>query len=99
MKARACTGGFAFGGDSDRVADVRNRRNIPNPASMPRTRAALLLAGAVLVLSVLTMAPAAAQTENPAGVDDSQVVLTGSLVVGADETVDAAVILNGSALV
>jgi hypothetical protein len=66
---------------------------------MPRTRAALLVAGAALVLSVLTMAPAAAQTENPAGVDESQVVLTGSLVVGADETVDAAVILNGPALV
>jgi hypothetical protein len=57
-----------------------------------------VLAGAVVLLSVLTMAPALAQTEGRAG-DDDQIVLTGRLQIAADETVDTALIFNGSALV
>jgi hypothetical protein len=52
----------------------------------------------VILLSALAASPASAQEERPAGEDD-QIVLTGRLVVAADETVDAAVIFNGPALV
>ena len=45
------------------------------------------------------MAPASAQAEGPAGDDDSQIVLTGRLLVAADETVDTALIFDGPALV
>jgi hypothetical protein len=64
-----------------------------------RTRSALVLAGAVILLSVLTMAPALAQTEGQARDDDSQIVLTGRLQVADDETVDTALIFDGPALV
>jgi hypothetical protein len=65
----------------------------------PRTRSSLLIAGAVILLSVLTMAPASAQAEGQAGEDDSQIVLTGRLLIAADETVDTALIFDGPALV
>jgi hypothetical protein len=42
--------------------------------------------------------PASAQDQDPSG-DRDQIVLTGLLLVAADETVDAAVILDGNALV
>ena len=67
-------------------------------APVLRTRRAPVLAGAVVLLSVLTMAPALAQTEGRAG-DDDQIVLTGRLQIAADETVDTALIFNGPALV
>ena len=51
------------------------------------------------MLSVLTMAPASAQAEGPAKDDESQIVLTGRLLVAADETVDTALIFDGPALV
>lgn len=63
------------------------------------TRGSLPIAGMVILLSVLTMAPALAQAEGPAGQDDSQIVLTGRLMVAADETVDTALIFDGPALV
>jgi hypothetical protein len=59
----------------------------------------LLILGGALLLSLLAPAsPASAQAEDPLG-DQDQIVLTGRLFVAADETVDAAVILNGTALV
>jgi hypothetical protein len=69
---------------------------MPNPG---KSRSSLLIAGVIIVLSVLTMAPASAQAEGPAGEDDSQIVLTGRLLVAADETVDTALIFDGPALV
>ena len=56
-----------------------------------------MIAGAAVLLSALAASPAFAQ--DPAGDNDDQIVLTGRLVVAADETVDAAVIFNGPALV
>jgi hypothetical protein len=64
-----------------------------------KSRSSLLIPGVIIVLSVLTMAPASAQAEGPAGEDDSQIVLTGRLLVAADETVDTALIFDGPALV
>jgi hypothetical protein len=69
---------------------------MPNPG---KSRSSLLIAGVIIVLSVLTMAPASAQAEGPAGEDDSQIVLTCRLLVAADETVDTALIFDGPALV
>jgi hypothetical protein len=69
------------------------------PAHVLRTRRALLIAGAAVLLSVLATAPAFAQGKDPVGENADQIVLTGHLVVTADETVDAAVIFNGPALV
>ena len=48
---------------------------------------------------MLATAPAWAQTDGPSRADDPQIVLTGRFAVTAEETVDAAVILNGPALV
>jgi hypothetical protein len=65
---------------------------------VPRSnRRLLLLVGMVLAFSALSAGTAFAQdgTSTP----HDQIVLTGSLVVAADETVDAAVILDGPALV
>jgi hypothetical protein len=69
----------------------------PSPALRPR--GALVIAGAAVLLSVLAASPAFAQGPVPAGDNADQIVLTGRLVVTADETVDAAVIFNGPALV
>ena len=69
------------------------------PALAPRPRRALVIAGAAVLLSVLAASPAFAQGPFPAGDNADQIVLTGRLVVTADETVDAAVIFNGPALV
>ena len=75
-----------------------NRRTKTRTAPAFRTRSALVLGGAVVLLSVLTMAPALAQV-GQAEEDDSQIVLTGRLEIAADETVDTALIFNGPALV
>lgn len=66
---------------------------------MQRSRSSFLIAGAVILLSALAASPASAQDEGPTSEDADQIVLTGRLVVAADETVDAAVIFNGPALV
>jgi hypothetical protein len=58
-----------------------------------------VIAGAAVLLSVLAASPAFAQGQDPAGDNADQIVLTGRLVVTTDETVDAAVIFNGPALV
>jgi hypothetical protein len=58
-----------------------------------------VIAGAAVLLFVLAASPAFAQGQDPAGDNADQIVLTGRLVVTADETVDAAVIFNGPALV
>ena len=58
-----------------------------------------MIAGAAVLLSALAASPALAQGPVPAGDNADQIVLTGRLVVTADETVDAAVIFNGPALV
>ena len=58
-----------------------------------------MIAGAAVLLSVLATSPAFAQGPVPTGDNADQIVLTGRLVVTADETVDAAVIFNGPALV
>ena len=63
-----------------------------------RTRSAFVIAGLAIVLSVLTMWPAFAQ-EGEANEDDDQIVLTGSLAIADDETVDTALIFDGPALV
>ena len=77
---------------------------MPNPrrisrAPILRTRSALLIAGAAILLSVLAASPAFAQAKDAAGESSDQIVMTGHLVVTADETVDSAVIFNGPALV
>lgn len=64
-----------------------------------RWRGAFLLSGVAIVLSVLAASPASAQENRPDGADADQVVLTGRLFIPPDENVDAAVILNGPALV
>jgi hypothetical protein len=61
-------------------------------------RSFLLITGSAILLSALAASPASAQDEDLSGGND-QVVLTGRLVVTADETVDTAVILDGPALV
>ncbi len=64
-----------------------------------RSRRTLLLAGAVILLSMLTMSPAFAQGEDPVDGKDDQIVLTGRLFIDPDETVDTALIFDGPALV
>jgi hypothetical protein len=66
---------------------------------MLRTRRAFLIAGAAILLSVLTASQAFAQAEDAAGENSDQIVMTGRLDVPAGETVDTAVIFNGPALV
>lgn len=68
-------------------------------APVLRTRSALLIAGAAILLSVLAASPAFAQAEVPGGNDSDQIVMTGRLVITAGETVNTAVIFNGPALV
>jgi hypothetical protein len=66
---------------------------------MLRTRRAFLIAGAAILLSVLTASQAFAQAEDAAGENSDQIVMTGRLDVPSGETVDTAVIFNGPALV
>ena len=63
-----------------------------------RSRRIVLASIGAVLLSLLLASPAAAQADDRLGNRD-QIVLTGRLFVAADETVDAAVILNGTALV
>ena len=63
----------------------------------PSSRQLLLVVGVVLAFSALSAGTALAQDGTSASHD--QIVLTGRLVVAADETVDAAVILDGPAVV
>ena len=65
---------------------------------MLRSRGSFLIAGAVILLSTLAASPASAQDAGSEE-DADQVVLTGRLIVTTEETVDAAVIFNGPALV
>lgn len=66
---------------------------------MLRNRRSLLIAGAAILLSLLAASPAFGQAKDAAGDNADQIVMTGHLVVTADETVDSAVIFNGPALV
>jgi len=66
---------------------------------MLRNRRVLLIAGAAVLLSCLAASPAFAQAKDAADDNADQIVMTGRLVVSADETVDTAVIFNGPALV
>lgn len=68
------------------------------PDHVPRSPRSGSVAIGALVLSLLFAGPASAQAEDPLD-DQDQIVLTGRLFVAADETVDTAVILNGTALV
>lgn len=63
-----------------------------------RSRRASLVAGASILLTVLTMSPAFAQGRAQAS-DNEQIVLTGRLFIASDETVDTALIFDGPALV
>jgi hypothetical protein len=67
-------------------------------APLLRGRSLLLITGSAILLSALTASPASAQDEDLPG-DNDQIVLTGRLVVSADDTMDTAVILDGPALV
>jgi cytoskeletal protein CcmA (bactofilin family) len=64
-----------------------------------RTRGAFLVAGAAILLAMLAATPAFAQAKDPGDENADQIVMTGHLVVTADETVDSAVIFNGPALI
>ena len=66
---------------------------------MLRNRRVLLIAGAAVLFSWLAASPAFAQAKDAADENADQIVMTGRLVVSADETVDTAVIFNGPALV
>ncbi len=77
---------------------------MPNPLNDPGSRTATAQALSVSralpsCSPMLAASPAFAQAKDPAGDNADQIVLTGRLVVTADETVDAAVIFNGPALV
>jgi hypothetical protein len=74
-----------------------NRRRTTS-APVLRRRSSFLIVGAVILISALAASPASAQVRGPAN-DHDQIVLTGRLVVAADETVDTAVIFDGPALV
>ncbi len=63
-----------------------------------RSRRSSLIAGAAILLTVLTVSPAFAQGRAPAS-DNEQIVLTGRLFIASDETVDTALIFDGPALV
>jgi hypothetical protein len=60
-----------------------------------RTRLLVVLGASLAVL--LVASPALAQTGDEGPSDDDQIVLTGRLLVAADESVDTAVIFNGPA--
>ncbi|MGH2679876.1 MAG: hypothetical protein ACRDG8_05245 [Actinomycetota bacterium] len=75
---------------------MRDRGTTLSPAR--RSSGPLLIVGGAILLSLLTAGPAFAQSDDVLG-DQDQIVLTGRLSVAEDETVDAAVILNGSATV
>jgi hypothetical protein len=77
---------------------VRNRPWTDAPLRVTRSRGYLLVVGGAIGLFVLGAAPALAQDDGSVG-DRDQIVLTGELVVAADETIDTAVILDGTALV
>jgi hypothetical protein len=66
---------------------------------MLRTRSALFIAGAAILLCVLAASPGFAQEQGPPREDAAQIVLIGRLVITADEEVDTAVIFDGSAFV
>ncbi len=66
---------------------------------MLRTRSAFSVAGVAILLSMLAASPAFAQAGDAADGNSDQIVMTGRLVVTADETVDTAVIFNGPALI
>ncbi|MBA3737137.1 MAG: hypothetical protein H0W97_01055 [Actinobacteria bacterium] len=63
-----------------------------------RSRRSFLIAGAAILLTVLTMSAAFAQGRTPFS-EDEQIVLTGRLFIASDETVDTALIFDGPALV
>jgi hypothetical protein len=77
---------------------VSNDPKTRTAAPLLRGRSLLLITGAAILISALAASPASAQDEDLSGEKD-QIVLTGRLVVSADETVDTAVILDGPALV
>jgi hypothetical protein len=58
-----------------------------------------LVVGVGLALTLLLAVPASAKDRDMGIDDDDQIVLSGRLLVGSDETVDSAVIFNGSALI
>ena len=64
-----------------------------------RSHRSSLIAGAALLLTVLTMSAAFAQGADSPGADNEQIVLTGRLFIASDETVDTALIFDGPALV
>lgn len=64
-----------------------------------RSRRSSLMAGAAILLTVLTMSPAFAQGEDRSSEDNEQIVLTGRLFIASEETVDTALIFDGPALV
>jgi hypothetical protein len=68
-----------------------------HPGTQAKRLRLLLVAVGVVAFSGLSAGSALAQDGTSAA--DDQIVLTGQLVVAADETVDAAVILDGPALV
>ncbi|HEX4941039.1 MAG TPA: hypothetical protein VFW51_00785 [Actinomycetota bacterium] len=77
--------------DTRRQAIVRGRTG-RLPSSLPS------IVAAAIVLVALGAGPAAAQ-EDSASADRDQIVLTGELLIAADDTVDSAVILDGPAQV
>jgi hypothetical protein len=75
-----------------------NRTRPTAPSALHRTRRTLATLAGAVALCALVAAPAFAQADAPADRDD-QIVLTGQLLIAADEIVDAAVILDGPARV
>jgi hypothetical protein len=65
---------------------------------VPKNRMAIALA-VVAALTLVLATPALAQDGGRDGDQNDQIVLTGSLIVSSDDTVDAAVIFDGDALV
>lgn len=90
--------GLRFHDPRATVERMPSSRIDPTAASAPRSHLIGLAIVGALLASLLIATPALAQTDDRANEPD-QIVLTGRLLVAADETVDAAVILNGTALV
>lgn len=67
--------------------------------SRSRSFRCVTTAGAGLALSLLLTVPATARARDRSFGDDDQIVLTGTLEIASDETVDSAAIFNGSAVV